>query len=176
MQDFLTDISGFRFRNDDGTEATATYDSTLNQADYSLEVDTLKRLRLVVSETNTGSSNNVGFTWQYRHAEGTNAWTAITTTSSVIKAVASQLVDDADTTTTARIGSGTFIVDNNAQCEDGITLVPTADFQGNDDCECELSYQIVSADVSTGDTIDFRVLIGGLIPTTNTQLPTLTVA
>ena len=174
MQTFNSDIAGFRFRNDDGTEATATYDSTLNQTDYSLDTDTLKRLRILIQETNGGAANNQGFTWQYRHVEGTNTWTSITTSSSVVIAVSSQLVDDADTTTTARIGSGTFITDNNAQCEDGVTTIPAADFAGNDETECELSFQIVNADVSDGDTIDFRVLIGGSAPTTTTQLPTLT--
>ena len=176
MFTFTTDISDFQFRNDDGTEATATYDSTLSQSDYSLAVDTLKRIRLVVAETNGGSANNKGFTWQYQHVEGTNNWTAITTTSGTVKAVSSQLVDDADTTTTMRIGSGTFITDNNAQCEDGITLVPTCDWAGNDEAECELSFEVISTDVADGDTINLRVLIGGVAPNATTNLPTLTVS
>ena len=157
--------AGFRIVDDDGTEANAT-SLALNPAAYNQQIDSTFRVRMLVQETAGGSVNNESFTWQYRHVEGTNTWTDITTTSSVCRAVNSQLVDDADTTSASsnRIGSGTYITDNSAQCEDGVTTSPTADFAGNDEVECEISVQVRGVDTSDGDTVEIRVLVAAEVP------------
>jgi hypothetical protein len=154
---------GYRFVDDDGSEANAT--SLALNTSYSLSVDTTCRIRMMIQETAGGAVNNQGFNWQYQHVEGTNTWTTISTSSSVLQAVTSQLVDDADTTSSSnnRIGSGTFITDNNGQCETGSTSTATADFVSNE-AEVELSFQIVGNDVSDGDTINIRALVESTVP------------
>jgi len=53
----------FRFRNDDGTLATATWidGETTNNIDKSLNVDTNYRLRFVLQVTNAKAVNNVSW-------------------------------------------------------------------------------------------------------------------
>lgn len=159
-------IAKYLFRNDDGDESSSGATS-IGSADtaQNIDIDTTKRIRLLVRETAGGAVNNVSFTWEYNHVEGTNTWTSITTTSSVVKAVTSQLVDDADTTDYLNAGTYTFITDNNGQCEDGVTTSAACDYGGNDATEVELSFQIISTDISAGDTIQFRVLIDTTAPT-----------
>ncbi len=177
MQTFIVNLAAFQFRNDDGSESAATPKAAVNTT-ISMAVAEVLRCRILVQETNGGSANNQSFTWQYRHVEGTNTWTNLTTSSSIVQAANSQLVDDTSTTSGTHDlnGTGTFIVDNGAQCEDGITLVPTADFQGSDHVDCELSFQILDAGTANGDRIDFRVLVGGTAPAATTEQAYLTVS
>jgi len=153
------DQQHFRFRNDDGSESSATWRGATDQDAY-LASDTVYRLRFLVKERYNearydSEGNNVQL--QYRLNAGT--WTNVTTSSSVVKAVASQLVDNGDTT--QQLGSGSYVVNNNAQIEDGNWYLGTHDpWYGQSECEVEFSIQVIDADTSPGDTVEF-MLAGG---------------
>jgi hypothetical protein len=150
MATFNLDQDSFAFYNDDGSESAATIIGTVN-TNPTLEVDTTYHARLLLQEDG-GGSNTVAFTWQYSLNSGT--WTNVTTTSSVVKAVNSaNLTDGADCT--QRIGSGTFISNNNGVTEDG--SAGTCAFAGNDEAETLLAFQIVSTDVIDTDSVQLRV-------------------
>ena len=147
-------IEGFRYRNDDGTETTATWVYNEN-TDGTLEVDTNYRMRLDVDAEHTaGGSFALTPTWQYQLNGGT--WTAITGSSSVVKAVTSVNVSDG-TATTAQIAQVTDTFVASEITTDGVS--PATSTMGSDShTECELVFQIVGADVNDADTIGMRVL------------------
>jgi hypothetical protein len=163
-------LSAFQGYADDGAEGSATTKGAVN-ADWTQDWDENFRARIVVQESAGGAANNVTLQWQYRKNGGT--WTNITTTTSNVKAVSSSYFSNLDDTT-QQIGSGTFITDNDGFCDTG-SCGGTADFLGNDELETEINLQIVSTDVSDGDTIELRVEAGTGYTHTDTQIPSITV-
>ena len=97
-----TEIRDFRGRNDDGTEVTATWIDTIN-TDWSQTTDVNFRCRLNVYSDAKGNNSTIG--WYYRKNGGT--WTAVTTTSSNVKATNSTEFTDANDCV-QRLGSGSF--------------------------------------------------------------------
>ena len=180
--DFTIDLDSFRWRNDDGTEATATYNQDINIAivvgdeggtDFGFGV--ALRLRALFQETggDMGANNQVT-QLQFDHESA--GFVSVTDVSSVVRSIASQLSDGSDTTTTARLGSGTFETPNALQDDvngsgGGGAFDPAAGVEW----EPESSFEIIGADVNDGDTIIFRWLTGGLAPDTTGNAPTLTI-
>jgi len=70
--------------------------------------------------------------------------------------------------------TGGFDTTNNACSEDGTAGGAALDPPINSYVECELCFQVVSADVANTDTIDIRVLFDGALDTW-TQIPRITV-
>jgi len=149
----------FRFRNDDGTLATATWvdDETTNGIDKSLDVDTNYRLRMVAQVTNAKAVNNISFRVYYSHESG--AYTQLTNNSTEV-----QLVDDANSiadhaTTIQRIGDGTYVTGDAEGYNDGgiDNITGLIDFAGQDEVEVEICFQIIGSAVNNGDTIDFEL-------------------
>ena len=150
MLTFTPTITSFEGYADDNVEGSATSKNGVD-GNWTQAVDENFRTRLLVLETNAGSSNNVDFQFQYYHTQGTATWTNITTTSSVVKAVTStHITDDADTT--QQIGSGTFITPNSGFTEDGLVSA-IADFAGSDETEVEAVLQLVRIIDSISKTI-----------------------
>jgi hypothetical protein len=149
----------FRWRNDDGSESAATWQAVEGTNPSTVSVDTNTRLRIEFTNddaTNSGDANET-FKWQYKHTQGTNTWTDITTTSSVVKIVdSSNLTDGGDTT--QQLGSGTFESNNNAVQDASNTFQITGTLAPSDVVEAEISFQIVRGDVDDADTIDFRIV------------------
>lgn len=170
------DQVGFAFYNDDGNESTATIIGTINQ-DPTLNTDTTYHFRALIQETSGNGGNNKDIQIEYNHNSG--GWNPIATTSNVIRSIASGNLTD-EGATSQRIGSGTFLTDNTWQdSADGtIGNGKSPDFNGNDECETVSSFQIRSADVSGGDTIQIRCrnTDGTTTFWTWTQVPTITVA
>lgn len=145
-----------RFRNDDGSETTATWKAN---EDVSIVVpisalDTNIRLRIQVDETAGGSSAN--FVGQLRYSRNGGAYTDVTGTSTVARASASSnFTDEAATTNQLTAPTGTFLTGamDEANGAAGTTQV---DFAAGQFTEFEWCFQIRSADVARGDTIDFR--------------------
>lgn len=158
----------FRGRNDDGTEATATWIDSAN-VDWSQEPDITFRVRLNVHSTS--KKNNAIVQWQYSKNSGT--WTNITTISTNVKAVASGLVDGNDCV--QRLGSGSFETSNQGQCDNGTAGGAALDIAANFEYETECGLQIVGTDTVPSDTIELRVLTGGTAATP-TNIPSITVA
>jgi len=160
------DQDSFRSRNDNGDETTSTWSAVAN-TNWTQMVDKNFRVRFLVQET-AGVADS-GKTFQLEYNRNGGGWNDVTGSSSVIKATATANVTDA-TDTTQQLGSGTF-VSTNAGFDEADGQVGSMDFAGSDEVELELSLQIVSADVSNGDTIQLRVK--GL--DTYTSTPTVTV-
>lgn len=145
--------SAFRLRNDDGSESTATWKATANQ-NASINVDENFRCRFVVQETAGTPLSSVGFKFESRLNAG--SWTAITGTSStVISSLSSNFTDGVDCV--QRVGSGTFISDNNGMDENG-AVAELIDYAGSTETEIEGCFQIVAADVNNGDTVQLRAV------------------
>jgi hypothetical protein len=141
--------SRFRARGDTVGLNVNTWDHALD-TNWSQPVDETFRLRIVVVENAGGGA---GLNAQLQFSLNGGLYTSISTTSAVVKGVNSGQFANNDTTTSL-LGSGTFVIGY------GVTdgLAPSVPFAGNDYTEWEFSLQIVGADVSNGDTIDFQIL------------------
>lgn len=146
----------YRGRNDDGSEAAASWKAAVNTA-WNQPVNVNFRVRFLIQETAGGTSNNYQPQLQYnRNALG---WNNVNGASSVARSSASPSFAEGDNTT-QQIGAGTFITPNSGMDEtDGIAgQANNIDFAGNDEVEVEYCLQIRSADVNDGDTVEFRVI------------------
>lgn len=162
------DQDSFRFRDDDGSETTATF---LQLANIDIAVgdrgttdkgfDTNIRYRVLIQETAGGMGNNHRPQLQY-DLNGANSWIDVNATSSTVRSSISGNFAEGDDTT-QQIGAGTFISPNNGMDEDeGLAgEAMDMDFAGNDECEAEYSFQVRSADVNDLDTLDLRVVNAG---------------
>ena len=154
----------FRFRNDDGDLATATWidGETTNNIDKTIAVDTTTRLRIVVQQTVAAKAvNNQTFELWASYESGN--YIRVTTTSNYV-----QLVNDANSiadhaTTVQRIGDGNYSAPDAQGYNDGQTDDDTGviDFVGADEVEIEFTFQIYGPQVSDGETIDFQIYLSG---------------
>lgn len=153
----------FQFGNDDGTQATHTFRAAEN-VNASLPVDTNLLLRLGIQESGGSAAANLVQQFQYQRNGGT--WTDVTTSSSVIRAVAVNAFGNGDASTT-RLTTLTGSPDTtNANCtEDGSSGGNANDVPASGHSETVLGFQVRSADVVGGDVIAFRVTVSG--PTTS---------
>lgn len=166
----------FHFRDDDGSETGATFKGAKNST-QTLAVDTTFRVRISIqaSHIGTGSADFTGG-FEYNNTTKVTGWTAITTTSSHIKAVASAdtswTITDDDATTEQLNESLTFVaghMDETGTCS-AVSLSETQE------SEFELVFQVVSADVDNNDSISIRMVDSGAALTTYTQTAVLTVS
>lgn len=166
------DQDSFRFRNDDGSEAAATWLANLN-TNATVIIGQTFRLRFLVQET-AGGTNSEGF--KIQHNLNGAGWVDTTNVSSIARVVASTgLTEGGDTT--QQLGGGTFQTDNDGQ-EDGDGTTPnTAESKANKDIELEFAIQLLDADVDDSDEVQFRVVkSGGGALDTYTRTPTATAA
>lgn len=161
----------FRFRDDDGSEAGATWHAALDTDVNDLFDGINYRIRISVQALNNpGQDEDIQF--QYSHNEG--AWTNITIISDYIRSIASVDVgfnhlDD----TTQQITAGGF--DGSDCCsETGICGGTDTDPPQDGHVETELCFLIVGEDLSPGDTIDIRVLFDGALDGW-TEIPRITI-
>ena len=105
----VTAQQDFRFRNDDGSEATATFMGSGNNENQTIDADTIFRLRIVLEET-AGGNSNAGFDLQYDlNGVGYEDVTGATPIQAVASATDPNPGDD-DLMATARLGfSGTYV-------------------------------------------------------------------
>lgn len=168
------DQAGFRGRNDDGSETTATWKAAEN-TDWSQAVDENFRFRAVVDETALGDANAVlDFKLQY-NLNGAG-WNDVNTTSSVVRTTLSpNVANGAATTRQLAAGTGTFVAgsfDENNGAASSANTIETGELT-----ELEWCAQVRSADVVNNDTIDLRVVetTGSIVFAAYTQVPTITV-
>jgi hypothetical protein len=128
---------------------------TTSDVDFDRAADTPWRIRFLIQETAGGMESNKTFKLQ-RSWSGGGGWVDVTTSSSVVKAVPHPYINDASDCT-QQIGAGTFIANNDGFSHDGTCGGSGMDFQSNE-AECEFVIEIIGSDVTTGQTIDFRVV------------------
>ena len=178
----ITDQDSFRIRNDDGDETTATWKANVN-TDDSLDVDTNWRIRFLIQNTGTGNLVfDVGEGWRLQYNLAAAGWNDVTGASSVVRASASPNVTD-NIVTTQQLGAGVFDTTSASRFDegDGLAGVPSGSevFNDGDESEPEFCFQILSGDVTNGQTLQLRIV--HTQPGSNTVLdsytntPTITV-
>jgi hypothetical protein len=142
---------------DDGTEAGSVIIGT---ADNQQELTTgvVYFVRFCIENTGTYAYKNLPIQFEYNHEGG--GWTAVTTTSSVIKAVDSSNVATGDQCTDRLNGAGSWETPNDGVCEDGVTcggadLDLSIDYYSN----VLLVFQVVAGDVADADQCYIRPVI-----------------
>lgn len=144
----------FRWRNDDGTETTATWAAAenANPAQGALALDTNYRIRFEMEETATASPAG-GLTPRIQYNKNSAGWINVTTSSLVVRAVTSANVSDGTATTnqistsTRSFLAGTVSADGSA----GSVVM------SNQQSEFEYIFQLRSADLVEGDVVQIRV-------------------
>jgi hypothetical protein len=161
----------FRFGKNTGTEAAHLWLGD-EDANIFFRVGATFLLRFCVQEAGGTAINNVDNQFTY-NLNGVG-WVNITTSSAVVKAVASNCWADGDNCTKRLSGSGTFETSASGCTTDGLSGGGTNDIAANGCSETEASLQIVASAVNDGDTIQFRLTSpDGTI--TYTVTPSLTV-
>lgn len=143
------DQDHFRFRNDDGSETTATWLAATDTAPdaFDPDVDTDFRLRLAIFATDGSIPNS---TLEYSLNGG--SWTAVTTSSDVVRNVSSANFADGDPTT-QQISAGDFgsfgEMDSN-----GLAGASAGEFDTS--TEHEFMLRVLGDDVEPSDTLQIR--------------------
>jgi hypothetical protein len=152
------DQRAFRFRNDDGGEATATWKAVQN-GNISQMTGEVFRLRIEVQETGGGAANNQTIVLQSNINGG--GWFDVGPTSNGVRLGNSQHVGNGTPTTNQlTAGTGAFVP--------GVLLTSTSgtniSFAGLDHTEVEWASLLISEDVPGGSTVQFRVTVNGAVP------------
>ena len=134
--------------NDDGTDET---DST-SKAGVGVDIvnqalDENILVRFLVKETAGNAASNIRPQLEIRLNGGT--YQNVTGASTIGRSFDSTKLTDGDDTT-QRIGSGTFVTDNNG-VDDANGAAGATSFVGNDEAEYVYCFQVRSADVSAGN-------------------------
>ena len=152
-----------RWRTDDGSESAASWhlgEDIGITTDGGFSVTPALRdvnIRLRILTGNSGDSGTVNPQLEYSHNSG--AWTNVTGASSVVRASASaNFADNASTTRQIHDNAAEFVVGKMDEADgtfsSGATLFETY-------VEHEWCFQIRSADVSNGDTVDLKATASG---------------
>ena len=165
----------YRFGIDELAENTHGWHAAedVNPAQGVIGVDTTFLLRFTVQETGGTAAGNTDNLFQYnKNAAG---WNNITTTSTVVKAVAAAAFANAANCTKRLSGTGTFETSGAGCTEDGLSGGAPNDIAASGNSETECGLQIASADVVHNDSIQFR-LTSPDFTITNDVVPTITVS
>ena len=165
----------FRYRNDDGSETAATW-RQIAGTDDTLELDTTYRMRFNVAGTHTGGAGSFPLVCGFQYDVDGAGFVNITTTSTNVKAVASAdtswTITDDDVTTEQLAGAATFVaghMDETGACS-SVTI------SDSEDSEFELVFQLLSSELSGGESVQIRCVDSGTALNTYTLTPTITVA
>ena len=138
-----------RFRNDNGSEAAATWKAALNvnlKAGPSLQL----RLRICVKCSGTTSGS---FTPQLRYSKNAAAYTSVTASSADVRAVDSpNLTDDAATTKQISVNANWSA----GKVDDVSGAMTSTAVTTGYDTEMEWSIKLEDSALANGDTLDFR--------------------
>lgn len=137
-----------------------------------IPLDTTFLLRFNVQEVGGTIASNTDQQFQCRQNGG--AWQDITTTSTIVKAVAAAAFANGADATKRLSGTGTFEASGAGCTEDGLSGGPQNDIAASGCSETECALQLLSANIAQGDTIEFR-LTSPDFPITNNVVPTLAI-
>ena len=164
--------NGFRGRNDDGNETTATWKAAQN-TNWSQAVDTNFRVRFQIQEGAACAGANKQ--WRLQYNLNSAGYVNVTATSSVVRASASgNLADAANLTDQLTGGTGTFQGATGFDEVDGICGGSSMDVAASGHAEAEFCVQLRSAETVAGDTIALRITDNGTAIASYTQTPTVT--
>ena len=165
----------YRFGVDELAESTHGWHAAenVNPTQGVIAVDTTFLLRFTVQETGGTAAANVDNQFQCRLNGG--AFQNITTTSTIVKAVAAAAFANGANCTKRLAGTGTFETTAAGCTEDGLSGGASNDIAASGNSETECGLQIVSANVAHNDSIEFR-LTSPDFTITNDVVPTITVS
>lgn len=169
----LTQTSA-RWRNDDGSEAAATWKAATN-TDITLarsQLDVPIRLRCLMT-TDAAMTGGLGIQLSYSLNGG--AYTSVNATSAVAQSIASAFVANAAVTTQQISAGGTFAT-GEFDSNNGLVScfnVPSAPIGAISELEC--SFKLLAANLAVGDTVDFRVLTSAATVSAWTNTPRVTI-
>ena len=166
----------YRFGIDELAENTHNWHAAqnANPAQGVINGATTFLLRFGVQEAGATAAANTDF--QFQVAKNGGAFQNITTSSTIVKAVAATALTDAGNCTQRLTGlTGTFESSGAGQTEDGLSGGANNDIAASGNSETECGLQVVLADVVNGDVLTFR-LTSPDFTITNNVVPTLTVA
>lgn len=169
-------VSHFRFGADDGgTESTHGWHAAedTNPASLVIMPGTQFLLRFTI-QADASSAANILPQFQYRLNSG--AWTNVTTTSSVVRAVAVRAFANGAACTKRLSGTGTFVANNAGCTEDGSAGSNNNDITANGNTETECGLEVQPNDVVSGDVIDFRITTTPTAISTYSFTPSVTIA
>ncbi len=168
----------YRFRNDDGSETTATWKAAVNIVPP-LQLGVPFRIRFLISRLSEAGTFGNTMTFRYSHNGGTFKLTSesdapITTSPSVNYTQG----DDS----TQQLGADTYISNNNSMAQKAAFLNvrgDSFDWTGGL-CTTEMEYetcvQLIPGHVSNGDTIELRCYFGSTTEVgTMVEVPILTI-
>ena len=163
----------FRFGKDDGTESAHTW-WELEDVNHTqlVAADWTFLLRFTEQEMGAAAAANTDAVFQYN--KNGAGWVDITTTSSVVKAVAVNAFTNGQACTKRLSGTGTFETSGAGCTEDGSSGGPANDIAASGNSETEAGLSVIAADVANGDTIQFRFRSPDWT-VTYTVTPTLTI-
>lgn len=163
----------YRFGVDELAENTHGWHANedTNPAVGVIATDTTFLLRFTVQETGATLASNVDM--QFQVARNGGAFQNITTTSTIVKAVAATALTNAGNCTKRLSGTGTFESSAAGQTEDGLSGGNNCDIAASGNTETECGLQIVGTDVAPGDVLTFRITSPDFT-VTNNVVPTIT--
>ena len=160
---------GFRGRNDNGSESSATWKANEN-VNWSQNVAENFRVRFRIDETVPRLWTNKTFNLYYSVGAGYNP---VSGTTPVRFALSSNFNDNDDCTQQLTGGTGTFLVNNNGMKEATGGSVNTG--AGGEIWDTEWCLTIDPAQVADGNTITLRIYDGASAITTYSNTPSITV-
>lgn len=166
--------SHYRFGINELAEATHGWHAAedANPAPGVIALDTTFLLRFTL-QCDATLQSNVDAEFQYRLNGG--AWTNITTTSSVARAVTPVCWANGANTTKRLSGTGTFATSSAGCTADGISGGASFDIVASGNGETECALQLLSANLAASDVVEFRLTRdGGVLLDTYAVTPTLT--
>ena len=165
----------FRFGIDELAENTHGWHAAedTSPAQGVIVVNTPFLLRFNVQETGATAAANTDFTFECRKNAG--AFQAVTTTSSIVKAVAATALTNGSACTKRLSGTGTFESSGAGQTEDGTSGGAANDIAASGCSETECGLQLIGTDVTANDVIQFR-LTSPDFTITNDVIPSITIA
>lgn len=164
--------SHYRFRNDDGTEVTATWRQAVDTPD-AVPINTLFRLRVAVTET-MGGQPNITQSWLLQWRQNGGAWNPLGAEDggAVVQAAGTwNIANLANTTQQITAGSFTPGATFTASGAIGQNLFPLNSLE--DEWTIRIGHQ---GGANPGDTFDFRVIKGGVPINQYNVTPTVTVS
>jgi hypothetical protein len=174
-------VVAYRFRNDDGSETTATWKAAQN-TDVSMPEGTTFRLRFEIQETNGVAVNGTDADFGLTRRLNGGSWIMPNAESATVlmPGTSSNVADTDATTDQLTAGTGTF---GGGTIEELNARVNGTAIAANGHVEYEFVLEVLAADVVDGDVIEvelvqYPVAYGGpanRITLTNTQSPTITV-
>ena len=164
----------FRFGKDDGTESGHTF-WQLEDVNHTqlITADWTFLLRFTEQEVGGTAAGNVAVAFQYN--KNGAGWVNITTTSSVVRAVAVGAFTNGDHCTKRLSGTGTFEVSAQGCTEDGTSGGNQNDIVASGNSETEAGLQVVFANVANNDTIQLRIWWSGTLTYDVTPILTISI-